>query len=78
MSRFDCTYEDFGELVECLRKQDAEKLVKEVNNMFVSHLLIFTIILVKFVAFDQIAITLQFDIYVNMYQYVSELLNLMV
>ncbi|OXA64027.1 neuroligin-4, X-linked [Folsomia candida] len=34
VSRFDCTYEDFGELVECLRKQDAEKLVKEVNNMF--------------------------------------------
>lgn len=36
VSRFDCSYEDFGELVGCLRKVDIEKLVKEVNNMFVS------------------------------------------
>lgn len=37
VSRFECSYEDFGELVNCLRKVDVEKLVKEVNNMFVSH-----------------------------------------
>jgi len=36
VSRFECSYEDFKELVECLRGQDAEKLVREVNNMFVS------------------------------------------
>jgi len=34
VSRFECSYDDFSELVECLRKQDVEKLVKEVNNMF--------------------------------------------
>jgi hypothetical protein len=37
VSRFECSYEDFAELVECLRKQDTEKLVKEVNKMFVSY-----------------------------------------
>lgn len=36
VSRFDCSYEDFSELVDCLRKEDVEKVVREVNKMFVS------------------------------------------
>lgn len=35
VSRLKCSYESFGELVECLRKEDMTTLVKETNNMLV-------------------------------------------
>jgi len=42
-SRLKCSYEDFSELVDCIKSSESDKLVREVNNMLVS--LLFFIVL---------------------------------